>query len=493
MATTALAGHPATILEPGIGEILRSLFEAMPDPTDPLALCRGYRAVVGGDRAPLARRRRSLDDAEILRSRALPRVVKEIFNTYFRDDLYGRLRDSRHLLLSGGTANEQLFGLPDVLKATLTAALHRDWYGYSDSRGRGPTREAIARLENAKLGRPAYTADRVAVTLGGTFALACLADFLRGRRPAGRPGRVLCAMPNYPPLVEAFNRRFEVEMVPLACGSGGTPLQPLIDALDGDVTAVMLQTVANPTGTAVDEGDLARLVAALAPDQLLILDECHDCFGPPVRYTPARAAANVIRVASLSKRHAAPGLKVGWILADAAVVDAYYEYASTTFGGPPSIFYLLTEVSARFDRWILAGASELEPGHLAEFEPAYGLTAEGLRRAYDRYRGYVLGRQRRIAELRNWAHDWFTASGLRAVRAPYSVNLCLEVPGSADSYQAFLRLLRACRVAVYPGILAFCPNGSWVRVTTANEPLLLAEGARRIAAEAGPLFGTGWA
>lgn len=67
---------------------------------------------------------------------------------------------------------------------------------------------------------------------------------------------------------------------------------------------------------------------------MILLDECHEWLGPKQVFSKVRAASNVIRVSSLSKNWSAPGVKAGWIMADAAFIASYYEYASTSFGGP---------------------------------------------------------------------------------------------------------------------------------------------------------------
>ena len=81
-----------------------------------------------------------------------------------------------------------------------------------------------------------------------------------------------------------------------------------------------------------------------------------------VRGRVERSRRNVIRVASLSKTHSVPGMKLGWIVAHPDFIRGYYEYASTTYGGPPSLFYLLIEMAARFEQWDVLGLQALPDG-----------------------------------------------------------------------------------------------------------------------------------
>jgi aspartate/methionine/tyrosine aminotransferase len=393
------------------------------------------------------------------------RFVKELFNWFFRDDLYGELAGQRRLLLSSGSVDEEQWGLPEVLKECVRFALDRDWYGYSDSRGRVPARQAIAAYENALMERDVYDEDNVAITLGGTFTVSTLADFAVTGRDVHAPA--LCAVPNYPPLVEAVARRCDVRLVPLPSTAGRTSLEPLIQALTPQTPLVLLQTAANPTGALVDEDELARLIEAASPATTIVLDECHEWLGPHRPRSTTRAARNVVRVSSLSKNWSAPGMKVGWMLADRDFIAEYYEHASTMFGGPPSFLYTVVEVLARMERWRVTGLSEAGAPEVAEFEPSYGLTADSLNRAY---RNYVLERDTRedaLSTLR--AATCHRLGEVAEVTAPaYSINAAITFRQWDDSYLCFRHLLRDTGVAVYPGILNFCFSGGVARVTTAR-------------------------
>ncbi|HEU0298653.1 MAG TPA: pyridoxal phosphate-dependent aminotransferase [Longimicrobium sp.] len=414
-----------------------------------------------------SRPRQRMDADEILSSRATVRFVKELFNWFFRDDLYGVLRPSARYILSSGSVDEEAWGLPETLKECIRYALERDWYGYSDSRGRVPAREAIAAYESARIQGASYEAANVALSMGGTFAISTLADFILLGRPAtGSP--VLCGIPNYPPLVESVARRAATRLVPLASRGGCVSLDPLIAALTPHTPLVLLQTAVNPTGALVPEAELERLVRAASPSTIILLDECHEWLGPPGTCSPLRAAGNVVRVSSASKSWSAPGLKLGWVLADPSFIADYYEYASTTFGGPPSFFYTAVEVLARMERWVITGVEAVETAELAEFESSYGLDAARLGAAYASYRHERLARERALRILRDAAVAGLTEAFASVVPPRSSINLAVELPGWNDSYRCFRDVLRETGVAVFPGILTFCLSGATVRITTAR-------------------------
>ncbi|MEU5208680.1 aminotransferase class I/II-fold pyridoxal phosphate-dependent enzyme [Streptomyces sp. NPDC020742] len=461
-----------------VDERMLSVFDRAADPEDPFELCRLWLGRVDAESGAHATRpwlaeqwrastvRRSMSPEEVLTSRATVRFVKELFNFFFRDDLYGDLRSDDHLMLSGGAVDEEEWGLPEVLKECIRYALDRDWYGYSDSCGRVQAREAVAAYESARIPGVSYDAGNIALTMGGTVAISTLADFIVSRSgPASAPA--LCATPNYPPLVESIACRTATRLVPLPAQDGRMSVEPLLAALSPDTPLVMLQTAANPTGAGVAEEDLVRLLNALSPSTLILLDECHEWLGPRSAMSPARAARNVIRVSSLSKHWSAPGIKAGWITADRALIAEYYEYASTHFGGPPSFFYTLIEVLARMERWRVTGVRAVGTEQVREFEASYGLTVDRLQDAYLNYASEREAREQSLLLFRDATHARLSEFAT-VVKPRYSINTAVQLPGWDDSYRCFRDLLRETGVSTYPGILNFCFSGGAVRLTSAR-------------------------
>ncbi|MET7608648.1 aminotransferase class I/II-fold pyridoxal phosphate-dependent enzyme, partial [Streptomyces avermitilis] len=302
-------GSPSPVrLDFGPDEHLAAVFERAGDPADPAELRDLYVGRVEDALGPRSTRphlaqawratrpRRAVTEEEILASRSTVRFVKEMFNHYFRDDLYGSLRRPGQLILSSGSVDEEVWGLPAAVKHCISYALERDWYGYSDSRGREPAREAVAAYESAKLDGARYDLGNVALTMGGTFAVNSVADFVLTGRATTAP--VLCAIPNYPPLVESLARRAPTRLVSTPSVDGVTSLAPIIEQLRPDTPLVLLQTAANPTGALVDEAELETLIRRAGPHTMILLDECHEWLGPNQRWSAARAADHVLRVRS---------------------------------------------------------------------------------------------------------------------------------------------------------------------------------------------------
>jgi aspartate/methionine/tyrosine aminotransferase len=492
---------PSDSFAPGcdgaVAASVRQVFERARNPEDPVELCRLYigsvEAALGVDcmrpeaaacwRAskPL----RQVSDEQILTSRSVVACVKHLFNHFFRDDLYGALRRDETIVLSSGSLDERIYGLPASLKRSILTALDRDWYGYSDSRGRRATRRAIAALENARTSGSPYDEEWIAVTMGGTFAIACLSDFLFGGAAPIAP--VLCATPNYPPMVEAIARRAGTRLVPVSTAEGWTDITALIDALRADTPLVFVQTVTNPTGTRVPEHQIASLVRAASPSTVIVLDEAHECLGvgDSAPCCAERAQRNVIRVASLSKTHSVPGMKLGWIVAHPDFIREYYEYASTTYGGPPSLFYLLIEMAARFQAWDAAGLQAPSGEAHALFEPAYGFTQGQIATEYADYLVHRRGLEHRVIDLRGAARAALAVGPCRATAATHSVNVSFRIADCDSSYTWFRRCLAATNVSCFPGILNFDFRDDSMRLTVGRGQAEISDALQRIAAFAG--------
>lgn len=403
--------------------------------------------------------------------------TKRLFNYYFRNDLYGEHRSTMPLVLSSGSPHEPTFSLPAALKRCIGIALDRDWYGYSDSRGRSNARSAVARLANGRIGSEVYTSGSVAVTMGGTFGVSCVVDYLATALP---PGTAICAVPNYPPLVETVSRRMPVRLARTEPCDGFTAIDELIDSLTDDTRVVLLQSVTNPTGLPVSEDDLERLINAMGEQTYLILDEAHECFGAAVRPTPMRAHPRVIRVFSLSKQLSIPGMKVGWILTSPDFVDDFYEYASTTYGGPPSFFYTLIDVFASFEHIRLDGTPAGRWETLRGIAERYDLSYLESERWCARYLAETTARDEGLLRQREFALDLLGSAGVTMIAPKYSINCSLQPANCHSSYGYFREAFDRTGVSVYPNILAFDLSDSSVRITLGRNFEELRAGLKRL-------------
>jgi aspartate/methionine/tyrosine aminotransferase len=404
-------------------------------------------------------------------------TVKELFNVYFRDHLYGKYRSDDNIILSSGSVDHDIFNMPEALKFFIKYALDRNWYGYSDSRGRLQTRAAIALYENIFFDNDPYTSENICITMGATAAISDLVEYISKNRVKkfGQKANAICAIPNYPPLVKSMTQHFDVELVELdGYHKDNISLQPVIERIVPETPVVLIQTVINPSGKKVSEDSLAELIEKISENTLIILDECHECFGEKV-FGNLRTRKNVIRINSLSKEFFAPGIKLGWFIADKDFINDYYEHASSSYGSPASVFYLLMEGLAIFEMHRQKGIS-LDKKLFSE----YDISNKELDELYLDYVQQTNKNRQTIVDNRIYVIKKLKSAGFEVVEPSHSLNILFNIPGTKDSYDVFLKLLLNAKVSVYPGVLSFIFSKPYVRISPNIERNVLDRGLNEI-------------
>jgi len=238
------------------------------------------------------------------------------------------------------TAGDPDFKTP---KHIVEAALREAEEGlthYTSSAGLPQLREAIARklrTENALSYDPMR---EIAVTNGGTGALAL--TFLALLNPGDR---VLIPDPgwtNYKPMIIAAGG--EAVGYPLRRENGFKPNISELEALVTDRTKVIVvNTPSNPTGAVYDKELLGELVELAVKKNLYIVsDEVYekvvfDGFSHVSTATLPGAFERTITVNSLSKTYAMTGWRVGYAAGPESVVSAISALNSALNSCPPSV------------------------------------------------------------------------------------------------------------------------------------------------------------
>jgi arginine:pyruvate transaminase len=201
-----------------------------------------------------------------------------------------------------------------VIDATIDA-LRRHRTGYSSIIGYPRVRQAIAARFQRRTGRPCST-DNVVVTPGAQGGVFCALQCLAG------PGdEVVVPEPiynTYGAVVGASGARLVT--VPLRADRGFHPdLEAISRAVTPRTRVIWINSPHNPTGvvfTAGEIGDIAGLCRAR--DLWLVSDEVYEdlAFARPhvSPWSLPDMAERTVVVSSLSKSHAMPGFRFGWII-----------------------------------------------------------------------------------------------------------------------------------------------------------------------------------
>jgi aspartate/methionine/tyrosine aminotransferase len=154
------------------------------------------------------------------------------------------------------------------------------------------------------------TAEHVAIFAGASMALTC------AFHATPRAGPVLLPCPGFP----AYRGVLDLLGRKTACYALDDGWLPKLEksVAQADAGALLLNSPGNPMGNVISDGDRDRLLR-LARDTLLILDETYaglEFRGSGSSGPLMGPAPGVIRIGSVSKRFAAPGLRIGYAIAE---------------------------------------------------------------------------------------------------------------------------------------------------------------------------------
>jgi len=314
--------------------------------------------------------------------------------------------------------------------------------GYTDALGITPLREAIAAHYLTQYGIAVDPAE-VVVTTGSSaaFQLAFLAAFELG-------DRVALAIPGYPAYRNILSA-LGIEPVLIAVGENAhyQPTPELLADL-GRLDGLIVASPANPTGTMIGAGDLARLTNWCRDRGIrLVSDEIYHGITYETAAATARAfGREAVIVNSFSKYYCMTGWRLGWMLVPPDLARSVECLAQNFYISPPALSQLAALP-------VFGCRAELD-GHVARYRTNRDLLICALREA-----------------------------GLsRFAPAEGAFYLYADIAGlTRDSEEFCRRLLIETGVAVTPG-LDFDPigGGRWVRFSFAGSTGDVTEAARRL-------------
>lgn len=369
----------------------------------------------------------------------------------------------RALMAAGEEVIELTIGEPDrapdpVVLDALTAALHAGRIRYSDGRGEPALLDAVAAKYGARTGRAVTRANVIAVP--GTQA----ALFAAMNALAGEGDEVALPDPHYA-TYEGVIRASGARLLPVPMpAAGGFRLTPA--ALEAAITpatrVLLLNNPHNPTGTVLTAEEVAAIGEVCIRHDLTILsDEVYEelifdegsrggAFTSP--FDLPQLAERTVVVSSISKSHAVPGFRSGWMVGPEVFAKRVQPLVEMMFFG---------------NQPFIADATAL-----ALTRP--NATGPLLRRDYQR-------RARAAAAT-------LSVPGLAPLLPQAGMFLMLDVSATGCDGERFAQtLLEAERVSVMPGTAFGREAAGWVRLSLTVPDDRLAEACRRIAAHAARL------
>ena len=338
---------------------------------------------------------------------------------------------------------------PHIIEA-VTRALHEDPASgqYSLQTGMPALRKRIATYLLAEKGVRVDPESEICVTVGGMEAL--LASVLT---IVDEGDEVILPSPTYASYTEQiYLAGGKPVYVPLTA-DWGLDLVALEEAVTPRTRALMLCSPGNPTGTVFsNEQILALCRLAVARDFVIITDEAYDYMvydgeSPvnPLKFDDFRN--NVVSVASLSKKFALTGWRVGWVVAARQWMQQIMKVHDATAICSPT------------------------PSQIAALAAMNGdqKCVENMRRALTERRKICCERLDRLSQY----FSYVPPKGAFYVMAKYLFT-------DEDSHDVAVRLLEEAKVITIPGG-AFGPGGNGhLRISFGAEPKVLHEAFDRI-------------
>lgn len=228
---------------------------------------------------------------------------------------------------------------PAVLLDATADSLRRGRTGYSPIIGYPEARAAVAARHALRTGQPC-TADNVVVVPGAQAGLYCALQCLAG------PGdEIVVPEPMYATYeAVAGSTGARLVNVPLRPENGfHIDVASLAAAITPATRVLWINTPHNPTGAVMTRGEV-EAVADLARrhDLWVLSDEVYADLAFGGAHTSPWAlpdmAERTVVVSSLSKSHAAPGLRFGWIVCPEPLTKHLFNLLlCMLYGGPPFI------------------------------------------------------------------------------------------------------------------------------------------------------------
>lgn len=226
----------------------------------------------------------------------------------------------------------------------------------------------------------------------------------------------------------------------------------ILEAMTPETRLVILNSPCNPTARVWPEAELRALAEGLAsrpcPPVHVLVDEVYR----ELYYTPeppvslAALYPHTLTVGSLSKSNALTGMRIGWLIADAAVIaDAI------------KVHGLVNTAASTFSQWV-AMETFAQPGGLAVHRPLYAERRRALLSLAERH-----------------------GIGLVPPEGAFYAFVRLPERLAASSMAAAERLLEEHRVVAVPGTAFGASAEGWLRISWVPEEAVLVEGLARMA------------
>jgi aspartate/methionine/tyrosine aminotransferase len=192
-------------------------------------------------------------------------------------------------------------------------------------------------------------------------------------------------------------------------------------------------------------------------------------------YPDEIALPNVIRLVSPSKKYGIPGMKLGFLIADPEFIASYYEEASSGYGGPASMFFLLLEFLMLFEYVYITGDKSV----FSQITNSYpDIDKAILADLFEDYCGCISQNHSLYRENKKVLEKWLAQNTF--VKEAYilnGLNFFVRIESRQPSMYAFFEeLIKNEGVSVMPSSCFGDINDQYVRISILEDKISLKNG-----------------
>lgn len=396
---------------------------------------------------------------------------KKIFNSFFKDDLYGRFNDNDNIILSRGGWEDSYVSFPKIFKFCIDYTLKKHWTGYSDSLGHKNTLRALSLLVNSDK-EFAYGTSNLALTIGNVVTIGFIARLLKdqlGDIP------VATFKPYYPPILKSINFYFNDINFISSFEDENAILQEVKQLVqESNIKILFLSNAIGVEGRIFSKYFWEGIVDILKSEEDLFLVIDEGLWFDRLDYPVSIAHERVIRIVSLSKKYGLAGCKLGFMIAEVNFIRRFYDYASTNYGGPLSVFFLLAEFIYQFEYVYYSQKSEAD---LQIITDEYGIPKEKLKVLYDDFVKILTRNKQKLETNQKIIRSWIKRNQhlIEKVFDFGGINVFIKFKNASTAYDLFEQLMKN-KVSVMPSSCLGDENDSMVRITLLEQSKLLRHG-----------------
>lgn len=393
-------------------------------------------------------------------------VAKEKFNTFFRDDLYGQFDKQSNTILSRGAWNDDVVALPAIFTFCLQYTLSKHWVGYSDSLGHERVYPSLLKRFNYGIAGAKYTEKMFALTLGNTTTLGFVYRELAKQLPADT--KVIMTKPFYPSIAKSITHSFSSIDFIDGLETEEVIIKDLKQSVVSDKKAkiIHLSNFIGVEGRIFSKSFWEDLLAFTEPKGVyVVIDE--GLWYKEILYPDSIVSSKVIRLVSPSKKYGIPGMKIGVMIAPETFIHDFYEQASTSYGGPASIFFLLLEMLFLFEYVYLS------KDHKAFSQlKHYDISDSKIRELYENYTDCLKKNELLYDTNRDYFENWLKRNRhfVHSAHLFNGINFFIRFNTAYETMYAFFQALIEQRgVSVMPGICFGDIDDKYIRISVLED------------------------